>query len=412
MTDGRSGPAAPLASIVGVVAASALVPLNSTMIAVALPAISDDFDVTTAEVSVLVTLYLVIMLVGQPIAGRVADSLGTRRTVRFALAGLASFSLLAAFAGSFAFLLVARCLQAVCAAALAPGAQSLLRSMAAPGEQGRVFGILGSANGAGAAAGPVVGGLLIQAFDWRGIFVINVPIVLLAMVATRAAPADRAGSVRPTAASSTDRIFNSVFVAGYSAQALTTQTQYALLLITPLILDARGWSAGEIGFVLSALTVGMMVNGPVGGRVGDARGRRLPAMIGIGFAGAATILLLVAGPAVDPVVLTIGLAVFGLGLGAATPNFMSAALGSVSEARTGSAAGILTTSRYVGSISTTVMIAAWVTNDGSGMRSVLTVSVVCMALGLLAASGLESRSRPTPAAGSALTSSDRPARPA
>jgi MFS family permease len=321
---------------------------------------------------------------------------------------LASFSLLAAFAGSFAFLVIARSLQAVCAAALGPGVQSLLRSMAARGEQGRVFGILGSAQGAGAASGPVVGGLLIQIFDWRGIFVINVPIVLLAMVATLAADAERTASLRSTAPSTTGRILNPVFVSGYSSQALTTQAQYAMLLITPIVLDARGWSAGSIGVVLSALTVGMIVSGPIGGRVGDALGRRLPSMVGIGFAAAATIVLLIAGPSVDPVVLTVALAVFGLGLGAATPNLISAALGSVPESRTGAAAGVFTTSRYVGSITTTALIALWVTDDGAGMRSVLTVSVVCMALGLLAAAALEPRSRPNRSEPSAL-SSGRPA---
>ncbi len=411
MTDERSRPSTPLANVIGVTAAAALVPLNSTMIAVALPAISDDLDVTTAQVSVLVTLYLVVMLVGQPIAGRVADGVGSRRAVQYALAGLAAFSLFAAVASTFPMLVVARCLQAACAAALGPAVQSLLRAMAAPDQQGRVFGILGSSQGVGAASGPVIGGLLVQVFDWRAIFVINVPVALLAMVAARSGvvPGERVASYADVAPIPTARILNPVFVAGYSAQALTTQAQYALLLLTPLVLDARGWGAGSIGLVLSALTVGMIVTGPIGGRLGDVRGPRLVSLAGIGLASAATAVLLAAGPSVDPAVLTVGLAAFGLGLGATTPNLMSAALGSVPEERTGAAAGIFTTSRYVGSISTTVLIAAWVTGDGAGMRSVLTVSVVCMTLALAVAGGLERRSR---AASSSVRARDRPARTA
>ena len=52
------------ATIIGIAAASGLVPLNSTMIAVALPAIGDDFDVSTGTVSVLITLYLVVIATG------------------------------------------------------------------------------------------------------------------------------------------------------------------------------------------------------------------------------------------------------------------------------------------------------------------------------------------------------------
>jgi MFS family permease len=374
----------PIAHVLGLSVAAALVPLNSTMIAVALPAISDDFGVSTAEVSVLVTVYLVIMLVGQPIAGRVADAVGSRRAVQGALLGLAAFSALAAVATSFPMLLVARGLQAVCATALGPGIQSLLRVTAPPAEQGRVFGIFGSTMGAGAASGPVIGGVLIQLFDWRGIFVINVPIALIAVVAIASvrAPARVAGPTRAVVTPSTGRVLNPVFVSGFASQALTTQAQYALLLLTPIVLDARGWGAGSIGLVLAALTIGMIVTGPSGGRYGDAVGRRLPSAIGITVAAVATLGLAINGRSVDVVVLTVGLAVFGLGLGAATPNFMSAALGSVPDDRTGAAAGIFTTSRYVGSITTTVLIAAFVSDDASGTRTVLAVSVACMVAAL------------------------------
>ena len=57
------------AALLGIGAAAGLVPLNSTMIAVALPRITDDFDISTGTASILVTVYLVAMLVGQPLAG-------------------------------------------------------------------------------------------------------------------------------------------------------------------------------------------------------------------------------------------------------------------------------------------------------------------------------------------------------
>jgi MFS family permease len=356
----------PTAKILGIAAAAGLVPLNSTMIAVALPAIADDFEVSTAAVTTLITLYLMVMLVGQPIAGRITDAIGARRSVLIALVGLAVFSFGAAFAPSFGLLVAARALQAICAATLSPGAQSLLRSIAGPDQQGRVFGILGSVLGTGAALGPVIGGLLVQSFGWQAIFLLNVPIAAMALFTARRSHApDSAVEDHQAVADPDERILNRVFVVGFSVQALSTQAQYALLLLTPMI-----------------------VMGPIGGRAGDDRGRRRPATIGLAIASTGVAVLLLAGSSIAPVLLVAGLAVFGVGLGLTTPNLMSAALGSVPAARAGAAAGVLSMSRYVGSIGTSLLIAGFVTADADGTRVVLGVSAICMTLALLVSRGL------------------------
>ena len=377
------------AKILGIAVAAGLVPLNSTMIAVALPAIADDFEVTTATATTLITVYLVVMLVGQPIAGRITDAVGARRSVLGALVGLAAFSFAAAIAPSFGVLVVTRALQAVCAATVSPGAQSLLRSIAGPDQQGRVFGVLGSVLGTGAALGPVIGGLLVQAFGWQAIFLVNVPVAAMALLTARRSHATASMDTgHRVTVDHNERILNRMFVAGFSAQAFSTQAQYALLLLTPIVLNARGWEAGPIGLVLSALTLGMIVMGPIGGRAGDEHGRRLPATIGLTLATAAIIALLLGGPSIAPIVMVAALAVFGIGLGMTTPNLMSAALGSVPAARAGAAAGVLSMSRYVGSIGTSLIIAGFVTADANGTRVVLGISAICMALAILVSRGL------------------------
>jgi MFS transporter, DHA2 family, methylenomycin A resistance protein len=128
--------------------------------------------------------------------------------------------------------------------------------------------------------------------------------------------------------------------------------------------------------------------GPIGGRAGDGRGRRRPATIGLAIASTGVALLLLAGSSVAPMVLVAGLAVFGVGLGLTTPNLMSAALGSVPASRAGAAAGVLSMSRYVGSIATSLLIAGFVTADADGTRIVLGVSAVCMMLAMLVSRGL------------------------
>jgi MFS family permease len=386
-----------VSTVLGIAAAAGLVPLNSTMIAVALPTIADDFDISTGTASVLVTVYLVSMLVGQPVAGRIADVVGNRRAVLWALVGLIVMSFAAAFAPSFLWLVVARLAQAVCAAALGPSVQSLLRALTSPDEQGRTFGLMGSVLGVGAALGPVIGGVLTQAFGWQAIFLVNVPIAggaLLAAIRTRP-PSNGRGDGRHVETTD-ERILNPVFVACFSAQALSTLAQYALLLLTPIVLAARGWQSGSIGLALSTLTVGMILMGPPGGRAGDARGRRAPTTFGLTVAAVAVAVVLVAGPSVTPFVLVAVLAIFGVGLGLATPNLMSAALASVPTGRTGSAAGVLSMSRYVGSIATSLTISAVVTSDAGGTRVVLALSCAATVVAALVATRLPSTPTATP----------------
>ncbi len=394
--DGRRSDPLPvlrIPTVLGIAAAAGLVPLNSTMIAVALPTIADDFDISTGTASVLVTVYLVAMLVGQPMAGRVADVVGNRRTVTCALVGLIVTSCAAAFAPSFAWLVVARLAQALCAAALGPSVQSLLRALTSPDEQGRTFGLMGSVLGVGAALGPVIGGVLTQAFGWQAIFLVNVPIASGALIAAVRTNPPPAGANDARQVETTDeRILNPVFNVCFSAQALSTLAQYALLLLTPIILDARGWPSGSIGLALSALTIGMIVMGPPGGRAGDERGRRAPSTAGLSLAAVAVAVLLVAGPSATPFILVAVLATFGVGLGLATPNLMSAALASVPMSRTGSAAGVLSMSRYVGSITTSLVISAVVTSDAGGTRTVLALSWVATVLAAL----VSTRLPPTP----------------
>jgi MFS family permease len=379
-------------AVIGVAAAAALVPLNSTMIAVALPSLAEDFGISVGRASIFITVYLVAMLLGQPLSGRISDRIGDRRAVNVALIGFGAFSLACGASGSFGTLLVARGGQAAFASALSPSVQSLLRTGTSPSERGRMFGILGSVLGVGAAAGPVIGGALTELFGWQAIFLVNLPVVAVALlVSLRLGSVDRPddrASIGVKQAGPTAPIVNRVFLASFSAQAFSTQAQYTLLLLTPVILTARGWGSGSIGVVLSSLTVGMIVFGPLGGRAGDRHGRRLPVLVGLALASGSMVLLLIAGASVRPVLLVLALLAFGVGLGGAVPNFMTAALDSVPETRAGTAAGVFSMSRYVGSISTSVALAAFVATDASGSRVLFAIAVLSMSLAMLVAGWL------------------------
>jgi MFS family permease len=399
MTRG-SGGAVPTITVVGIALASALVPLNSTMIAVALPDIARDFDISTRQATLLVTLYLGAMLLGQPVAGRLADAVGARRLATVATSGFGVCSAAAMLAGSFEVLVGLRTLQALFASALVPSVQSMLRALVPAPERGRAFGVQGSVIGAGAGLGPVIGGLATAAFGWRAIFGVNLPIVLAVLYVLRTtsvpSPLTVQGVAHAVGATSA-RLFNRVFGASFAVQALSTVAQYALVLAVPIVLDSRGWPAAPMGLALSFLTLGMVVVGPLGGRLGDVRGRRWPVLAGLGTSLVAVSASAANGDDAASAAIVVTLLVFGLGYGVASPSIQTAGIEAAPVDKVGAAAGLLSASRYVGSISATVVLASVMTDDGGGLQTMLCVSAGSLAIALLAASRLPGRLVSAPA---------------
>jgi len=374
------GESASTTTIVGIALASALVPINSTMLAVALPTLADEFDITTGHAGVLIIVYLVAMLVGQPTAGRLADHIGARRLAIIAVIGFGVFSATAMFATDFAPLVAIRAAQAVFASALSPSVQSLLRKVTDSSRRGRAFGLQGSVIGVGAGLGPVIGGVLLTAFGWRAIFAINLPIVLVVLVVlTRSVPASVDDPV-PSAAgqkmsdqtgAATTRLANPTFMAA---------------------LDDRGWTTGAIGLSVSALTLGMIVMSPIGGRLGDEWGRRRPVVLGLAVATVAVATSAAFGSSATSAVLIATLLAFGLGYGVASPSILTAGIEAAPEQRVGLAAGLLSMSRYVGSILASILLTLVVTDDVGSIGIVLVISTVGLALSIGTASRLPGRS--------------------
>jgi DHA2 family methylenomycin A resistance protein-like MFS transporter len=157
------------------------------------------------------------------------------------------------------------------------------------------------------------------------------------------------------------------------------------------VLDSRGWTAASIGLALSFLTLGMVLVGPLGGRLGDARGRRWPVLVGttaslVAVAGSA-----VNGDGVGSVVIVLMLLVFGLGYGVASPSIQTAGIEAAPADKVGAASGLLSAGRYVGSITSTLVLASVVTDDGAGLQTMLLVSAAGLAIALLAAVRLPGR---------------------
>ena len=162
-----------------------LAPLNSTMIAVALPDVMDDFGVGVASAGWLITAYLAAMASLQPVAGKLGDRLGRRRMVLGGLVAFGAMSVGAALAPSLWILLAFRTLQAVAGALIVPNGSALLREAVPEGRRGATFGSLGAAIALAAGLGPPIGGILVEIAGWRAIFYANLAIVIPGLLGSK-----------------------------------------------------------------------------------------------------------------------------------------------------------------------------------------------------------------------------------
>jgi EmrB/QacA subfamily drug resistance transporter len=423
------------------VLAGALVPLNSTMIALALSPIAHSFHVSVGGATWLVSAYLVAMAVVQPLGGRLGDLIGHRRAFLAGVAGFALFSAAAAVAQDFPFLVALRVAQALAGGTMGPNAAALLRTATDSENRGRAFGWFGTGMGLAAAVGPPLGGLLVGTVGWRTIFVVNLPLAAIAFFVAlwaieRDAPRERrprfdtpgaAGTTlvlacfvamlflipRATSAAvasgmafviigfllvrrerSVNDPFLEVGLFRRRAYAAATATiflhnlcMYSLLLLVPVLVERRlNLSASGAGAVVAALSVAMMAGSPAGGTMSDRRGRRFPVVIGsIAIAaGMAALVAIVGAPSTASV--AAGLAVVGLGVGIAGASLQTTAVEAAPHRLAGAAAGLFMTARYAGGIAAAGLTAG--AADSGAFRSAVITLLGAALFSLLTASGL------------------------
>lgn len=422
--------------LLGLASGAILVPLNSTMLAVALPALMREYEVDAATITTLVTLYLGTVVVALPASGALADRFGHRRIFLVGIAAFAASSLLAVLAVDFALLAGARVLQAVSGALVSTSATSLVRAIAPSGRRGATFGLFDMLVSTSAAVGPFVGGVLVGAFGWRSLFLLALPIAVVAGLSVgwparggRWAQAAAASAVRRTvdlpglfmlAAVLTLLLLTlrgagtsiglaplvalPILIAGLVAWELrasspaldlrllvrpafgsallgvlgVTVILHAMFILIPLAVDGLlGGAATTSGMVLLGISGIAALVAPFGGHLSDRLGRRVPAVAGallvLGALGALSILA----PIVTVPLTALLLGIVGLGFGLSGSPRLAAALEGVPANAAGMAAGTYLTGRYLGG-ALGAMLA------GSVLASGVTAASVGLGFGLLA----------------------------
>ena len=399
-----------------------LVILDATVVNLALPSMGRDLHGGTSDLQWVVDAYTLtfagLLLTG----GALAERLGGRRIFEVGLLLFALSSAVCGLSPTLGILIAARLVQGLGAALLVPSSLVLLQ-LAYPTREGRsrAFGIWGAIAGIGAATGPIIGGLLVSSWSWRGVFFINLPFALAALVlAGRLVPvtprrtraldlsgqllavaglglltgalveAGRLGWASPlvltgfalAAASlfafgmverrSSDPmlplgLFNHPsFRSGTSVGLLINLGLYGQLFVMSLYFqDVRGYSALRTGLALLPEAGLLVVASALSGRIMARSGPRLPMLIGLVIGGIGLLGVATTGAHTSYVTLIIPLAAAGFGMALTMPAASASVMEAAPGDRGGIASGVVNAARQTGSVLGVALLGTLVTGRTS-----------------------------------------------
>jgi EmrB/QacA subfamily drug resistance transporter len=160
-----------------------IVMVGNSSLNLALPALASDLGASTSEMQWMVDAYALVFAGLLFPAGAIGDRFGRKRALQGGLVVFLVAAVAGALAGSAAFVVVARAIMGAAAAFVMPSTLSILANLFPAGERGRAIGLWAGIAAGGAALGPTVTGLVLEHFWWGAVFLINVPVIVLALAA-------------------------------------------------------------------------------------------------------------------------------------------------------------------------------------------------------------------------------------
>ena len=380
--------------------------LDSSVVNLAAKHIGADLDLGVSALQWVIDgynlVYASLLLTG----GTLADLYGRRRMFALGIGLLIAGSIVCGLAPNGATLIAGRALTGLGAALELPTSLAIL-TVAYPDKKERAgaLGIWASCNGLAFVIGPTVGGVLVDAGGWRSIFLLVVPLCVLALaLAIRAVPESRDPKgraldlpgqalavlalaslafgviegphwgwtspiilsclgasiiaafvfVRVEAGKSgalvpLDLFAQRPFSGSLAVAGLMTFGMYAMLFLTPLYLQAvRGDTAFTAGIALLPMSIAFVIVSQGSGWVVDGYGSRFAMTAGMSLMGAGLLMLVGIGATTSLAYVEAALLVIGVGLGLNTGPVVGVAVGSVPPARSGTASGLVNTARMIG----------------------------------------------------------------
>jgi EmrB/QacA subfamily drug resistance transporter len=384
-----------------------IVGLDVTIVNVALPSIGRELHAGVSGLQWTIDAYTLVLASLLMLSGSTADRVGRRRTFQTGLAMFTLGSLLCSVAPGLGWLIAFRMIQAVGGSMLNPVAMSIItNTFIKPAERARAIGMWGGVIGLSMALGPIAGGLIVETVGWRGIFWVNIPVGVAAIILTalfvpeskapRARRPDPIGQLLvivllaalvygliegPGSGWTSGKIvgcfalaavalvaligyeprreeplidvrfFRSAPFSGAVAVAICAFAALGgFLLVNQLYLqDVRGYSplmAGVFTLPMAAMTA---IFSPLSGRLVATRGTR-PSLVlaGLGITGAGLILAHVTS-GTAAILLVASYILFGFGFGLVNAPITNSTVSGMPRTQAGVAAGVASTSRQVGS---------------------------------------------------------------
>jgi EmrB/QacA subfamily drug resistance transporter len=370
----------PWIALAVVFAGSFMVLLDTTIVNVALPQIAIDLE-QGSGIEWVITAYLLAVGLVQPPTAWLADKYGRKRVFLVGLVVFGIGSLLAALSPNLGFLVATRVLQGLGGGTLMPVGLTIVYELFPADRRGMALGVWGVATMAGPAFGPVLGGYLVTAVSWHWLFFVNVPLCAIAVaVAARMLRDTGYRETRPfdgTGLGLVSVLVVSWLVAftqasdwGWGSGAIlgllllglvslvgflrwerrcahplldltmlrvpiftltvmlvciVSMVQYGIYFFVPLQLETlRGFSALRVGTILTPMALAAAITLPLGGRITDRFGPRIPVVTGVSLLGISALLLASFDAATPQIAIAGAVVVQGLGIGfAMTPNVVT-----------------------------------------------------------------------------------------
>jgi DHA2 family multidrug resistance protein-like MFS transporter len=379
--------------------------LDATILSVALPTLGRSLDASTGQLQWFVAAYTLVFAAALVPGGMLGDRYGRKKMLLLSLVVFGAASIACALAPSAEAFIAARALLGLGGALMLPTVLALLPVLFDERERARAIGAITAAVMLGYPIGPLLGGWMLTKFDWSWVFLINVPVVALALLAvTVLLPESRSGTrqridlvgvalssgglalltygvinagdrgwsdgaalaeivggtlalaafvlwERRVAAPLVDlRLFRArAFTWGATLSSLVSFAMFGLLFAAPLYFQVvRGVDAQGSGIRLLPLIAGLLVGGAVADRLAARAGASRIVALGFLLLAGGLALGATTSVATGDAQAVAWIALSGLGLGLVLPTTIDAALGAVSDDNSGVASGVLQALRMVG----------------------------------------------------------------
>jgi EmrB/QacA subfamily drug resistance transporter len=420
-----------------------MIMLDNTVVNVALPSIQRDLRITASGLEWTVNAYTLAFGVLLVTGGRLGDLFGRRRMFIAGVVVFGGSSAAIAMAPDLTWLAIGRAVQGAGAALMMPATLSIITNAFPPHERGRAMGTWAGISAIALAIGPVVGGFLVEHVSWQSIFLINVPVAILAVGVTLIAATESrdetvlpkvdvlgvltlsaglgtlvlalvegnhwgwgspailglvsAGAVALAAFVAVERrvavpmvdfaFFRSRSFLGANAVAfIISFSMLAMFFFMALFMqNVLRFSPLEAGVRFLPSTLFIIVVAPVAGRLADRIGPRPPMVFGLVAVAVSLLWQSFLTPTTTYGFLVGGFMLMGVGMGLVMSPMTSAAMNAVEPAKAGVASGILSMSRMIGGTFGVAALGAMVALDATTSAASFAGS---LATGLKVAAGL------------------------